>query len=133
MASIISNNPQETLELGRKLAAGLRPGEILALAGELGAGKTHFVKGLAAGLGVEDEITSPTFTLVHEHPRLVHIDFYRLEHPEEALAIGLDDYLESDRVTVIEWADKFEVLIPSQARWIRFRVLEGDQREITLS
>jgi len=133
MASIISNHPEETLELGRRLAAELRKGDILALAGELGAGKTQFVKGLAAGLGVEEDITSPTFTLVHEHPGLTHLDLYRLERPEEVLAIGLDDYLENGGVTVIEWADKFEALIPPGARWIRFRVLEGDQREISLS
>ncbi len=136
MASIISHHPQETFELGRALAAELRPGAVLALAGDLGAGKTHFTKGLAAGLGVETDVTSPTFTLVHEYPGgrlpLAHIDLYRLEEPGEALDIGLDDYLYGDGVTVIEWADKFEALIPKEARWVRFRVLEGDDREITL-
>lgn len=136
MASIISHNPQETFELGRRFAAELRRGDILALAGDLGAGKTHFTKGLAAGLGVEEDVTSPTFTLVHEHPGgklpLIHIDLYRLEEPAEVLGIGLDDYLESGGVTVIEWADKFAELMPPDARWVRFRVLEGDDREVTL-
>ncbi|XHR28783.1 MAG: tRNA (adenosine(37)-N6)-threonylcarbamoyltransferase complex ATPase subunit type 1 TsaE [Chthoniobacteraceae bacterium] len=136
MASIISHHPQETLELGRALAAELRRGDVLALAGDLGAGKTHFTKGLAEGLGVEADVTSPTFTLVHEYPGgrlpLVHIDLYRLEEPTEVLGIGLDDYLFGDGVTVIEWADKFEALMPPDVRWIRFQVLEGDDREITI-
>lgn len=136
MASIISHNAEETLKLGRQLAATLRRGDVLALAGDLGAGKTHFAKGLAAGLGVETNVTSPTFTLIHEYPGgrlpLFHIDLYRLEEPEEVLAIGLDDYLEGDGVTVIEWADKFASLMPRGVRWLRFRILEGDEREITL-
>ena len=135
MASIISHSPDETFELGRQLAAELRPGDVLALAGDLGAGKTHFIKGVAAGLGVEGEATSPTFTLIHEYPGripLFHIDLYRLETEDEALRIGLDDYLESEGIAAIEWADKFEELMPRGARWIRFQVLERDEREITL-
>ena len=136
MASIISHNPQETFDLGRRLAASLRRGDVLALAGDLGAGKTQFTQGLAAGLGVESDVTSPTFTLVHEYLGgripLFHIDLYRLEDEEEVLGIGLDDYLESDGVTVIEWADKFEALMPPGVRWIRFRIADGDEREITL-
>lgn len=135
MASIISHSPQETFQLGRALAGELRPGDVLALAGDLGAGKTHFTKGLAEGLGVAVDVTSPTFTLIHEYPGgrlpLFHIDLYRLEDEDEVLGIGLDDYLESDGVTVIEWADKFAALMPKGTRWVRFRVLEGDDREIT--
>lgn len=136
MASIISHSPQQTLELGRQLAASLRRGDVLALAGDLGAGKTQFTKGVAEGLGVESDVTSPTFTLVHEYHGgklpLFHIDLYRLEDEEEVLGIGIDDYLESDGVTLIEWADKFEALMPSDVRWVRFNILEGDDREISL-
>jgi len=135
MALIISHSPQETFELGRQLAAELRRGAVLALAGDLGAGKTQFTKGLATGLGVESDVTSPTFTLIHEHPGtrlpLFHIDLYRLEDEDEVLAIGIDEYLDGDGVTVVEWADKFEALMPKGTRWIRFRVLEGDEREIS--
>jgi len=135
MASIISHSPQETFELGRQFAAGLKRGAVLALAGDLGAGKTQFSKGLAAGLGVEAEVTSPTFTLIHEYPggrlSLFHIDLYRLEDEDEVLGIGLDEYLDGDGVTVIEWADKFAELMPKGASWIRFRVLEGEEREIS--
>jgi len=134
MASIISHSPQETFELGRQCAAPLRRGAVLALEGDLGAGKTQFTKGLAEGLGVEADVTSPTFTLIHEYPGgrlpLFHIDLYRLEDEDEVLGIGLDEYLDGDGVTVIEWADKFATLMPKGVRWVRFKVLEGDTREI---
>jgi len=135
MALIISHSPEETSEIGRQLAAQLRAGDVLALAGDLGAGKTQFVKGMAMALGVEIEVTSPTFTLIHEYPGrlpLFHIDLYRLESEDEVLKIGIDDYLDGEGVTVIEWADKFETLMPRGVRWVRFRVLEGNEREITL-
>jgi len=134
MATIISHSPEETFEFGRKFAATVKRGDVLALAGDLGAGKTHLVKGLAAGLGIGSEVTSPTFTLIHEYEGgrfpLYHIDLYRLDTAQEALKIGLDEYLESAGVTVIEWADKFTEIIPGGARWIRMRALEGDEREI---
>lgn len=136
MVSIISHSPEETFEFGKEFAAKLIPGAVLALSGDLGAGKTHFVKGLAVGLGIATEATSPTFTLIHEYPGghlpLYHIDLYRLEEPEEVLNIGLDEYLSSNGVTAIEWADKFEPLIPSDATRICFRVLDGDNREIQI-
>lgn len=135
MASIISHTPGETFELGRSLAAQLRRGDVLALAGDLGAGKTQFAKGIAAGLGVSSEVMSPTFTLIHEHEGRLpffHIDLYRLESEEEVLRIGLDDYLAGEGVTLVEWADKFPGLMPRGVRWIRFRPLEGDDREILL-
>jgi tRNA threonylcarbamoyladenosine biosynthesis protein TsaE len=136
MALITSHSPAETSDIGRRLAADLKRGDVLALAGDLGAGKTHFVKGLAEGLGVAAEVTSPTFTLIHEYPGdrlpLFHIDLYRLETVGEVLNIGLDDYLESEGVTAIEWADKFPDLMPAGVRWVRFRAMEGDTREISI-
>ncbi len=109
---------------------------MLALRGDLGAGKTHFVKGVAAGLGADpDEVTSPTFTLIHEYRSgrmpIFHFDLYRLESADELLRIGLDDYLDDDGVVIIEWADKFPKLLTSGTRWLHFRVLEGDQRSIS--
>jgi len=136
MALIISHNPQETSDLGRQFAAELRPGDVLALSGDLGAGKTHFVKGLAEGLGVDADVTSPTFTLIHEYLGsrlpLFHIDLYRLETDDEVLNIGLDDYLDSEGITAIEWADKFPELMPRGAKWVRIRALDGDTREISI-
>lgn len=130
----ISRNPGETFELGRQCAATLVGGDVLALVGDLGAGKTQFVKGLAAGLGASSEASSPTFTLIHEYPGgrlpLFHIDLYRLESADEALAIGIEEYLDGDGVTAVEWADKFPELIPDSARWIRFTALEEEVRQI---
>ena len=101
--------------MGRSHASRLVGGEVLALVGELGAGKTHFIKGLAAGLGHTDEVTSPTFTLIHEYLGgrlpLYHVDFYRIESEKEAAHLGLDDYLDGAGVLAIEWADKFLSLI----------------------
>jgi tRNA threonylcarbamoyladenosine biosynthesis protein TsaE len=112
-----------------------KPGEVFALRGDLGAGKTQFVKGLAAGLGGDGEaVTSPTFTLIHEYGggrlRLIHFDFYRLESEAEALRLGLDDYLDGTGVLAIEWADKYPTILPAETRWLDFRIGPGDVREI---
>jgi tRNA threonylcarbamoyladenosine biosynthesis protein TsaE len=112
------------MALGQSEAAQLRRGDVLALCGNLGAGKTHFVKGLADALGTNTAVTSPTFTLIHEYLGgrlpLYHFDFYRLEDEDEALKIGLDEYLDGDGICVIEWADKFPGLLPPHTRWFRF-------------
>ena len=130
----ISHSPAETIALARTLAATLRRGAVLALSGDLGAGKTHFVKGLAAGLGTAASVTSPTFTLLHEYPGgrlpLYHFDFYRLDDADEALRIGLDEYLDGDGACVIEWAEKFPALLPPHTRWLRFSHREDGARVI---
>lgn len=124
MATTISQNAEETIAFGQSVAASLRRGDVLALCGELGAGKTHFVKGITSGLGADAAVTSPTFTLIHEYfgGRLpaYHFDFYRLDDEDEALKIGLDEYLDGDGVCLIEWADKFPALLPPHTRWLRF-------------
>jgi tRNA threonylcarbamoyladenosine biosynthesis protein TsaE len=134
MATIISHSPAETFALGTEIAGAFRGGEVLALDGDLGAGKTQFVKGLAAGLGCDGEVTSPTFTLLHEYTGgrlpLFHFDFYRLESDDEALRLGLDDYLAAGGVIAIEWAGKFPSLLPAATRWIKFRAGDDDLREI---
>jgi tRNA threonylcarbamoyladenosine biosynthesis protein TsaE len=131
---IISHSAADTFEAARALAAMMHPGDVLALVGDLGAGKTHWVKGLAAGLGSDAQVTSPTFTLIHEYGGgrlpLYHIDCYRLETAAELLAAGLDDYLDGRGVLAIEWAEKFPELIPSSARWVRFTIGEGEERRI---
>lgn len=136
MDSIISRSPEETFAYGRELGESLSGGEVIGLLGDLGAGKTHFVKGLAAGLGHEDEVTSPTFTLVHEYAGgrlpLYHFDFYRLRSADDALGIGLDDYLSSGGVLAIEWADKFPGLLPKATLLLEFRHEPDDSRSITL-
>ncbi len=110
-------------EMGRAAAAGVRPGEVIALIGGLGAGKTHWTKGFVAGLGSVAEVTSPTFGLVHEYADgrlpVFHLDFYRLESADELISLGWDEYLEADGVVIAEWGDKFpEVLPPGSIRLI---------------
>ena len=134
MASITSHSSAETFAFGQDIAATLRAGDVLALCGDLGAGKTHFVKGLATGLGISAEVTSPTFTLIHEYPGgrlpLFHFDFYRLESEDDLLRIGFDDYLDAGGVLAIEWAEKFLALLPSHTRHFDFRA-DGETRTIT--
>lgn len=126
MASITSSSVSETIALARELAPGLRPGSVLALCGDLGSGKTHFVKGIAEGLGYLGDVTSPTFTMIHEYlgglMPLYHFDFYRLEGEGEALRLGIEEYFGNDGVCVIEWADKFPHLLPRNTRWFDFRI-----------
>jgi tRNA threonylcarbamoyladenosine biosynthesis protein TsaE len=134
MASTILPDAAATIAFGREFAATVRDGDVLALTGDLGAGKTHFVKGLAAGLGGDIAVTSPTFTLVHEYPcerqPLFHFDFYRLETAREVLQLGFDDYLEESGVIVVEWADKFRELLPEGTRWLHFRHRADGTREV---
>lgn len=134
MATTISQSAEETIAFGQSVAATLRRGDVLALCGELGAGKTHFVKGITSGLGADAAVTSPTFTLIHEYfgGRLpaYHFDFYRLDDEDEALKIGLDEYLDGDGVCLIEWADKFPALLPPHTRWLRFSHREDGARVI---
>lgn len=124
----------DTLTWGRTLAATLRAGDVIALVGTLGAGKTHATKGIVAGLGSTADVSSPTFTLVHEYtgPGLTafHFDFYRLDTAEEVLNIGWDDYLDAGGVVIVEWADKFPELLPEGTRWFRFELLPDGARSV---
>jgi tRNA threonylcarbamoyladenosine biosynthesis protein TsaE len=115
----LSNSNEQTLEIGQQIASTLVGGDILLMYGDLGAGKTTLTKGIAKGLGVDNDITSPTFTLMNMYPvdvgnikQLVHIDTYRMEDAQELLDIGVEDYLGSpDTVTIIEWPEKIESLL----------------------
>ena len=132
------NSVEETWELARRFAEELRPGDVVCLEGELGAGKTTFTQGLAAALGVSGRVTSPTFCIVQEHrfcgecprtscgdtpriPLLVHMDLYRLSGEEDVEAIGWEDYLSRGAVLVVEWPDRAGGLVPQSARHICFR------------
>ena len=120
---IQSNSPADTDRLAARIADGLAPGTVLALHGDLGAGKTFFTQCLAAALGVTRNVGSPTFALVSEYAGrlpLNHIDLYRIRSPREALALGLDDYLHPAGVTVIEWAERAADLLPANTIHIRF-------------
>ncbi len=132
----ITRSAEETRALARRLAPQLRPGDVVLLVGELGAGKTTFVRGLAEGLGLDPgRVSSPTFVLIQEYeregaPSLYHVDAYRVRDPCELLEVGLEEYFERPGITVIEWGDKVRELVPPGAIEIRFEVLEDDRRRI---
>lgn len=131
----ISHSETQTRRLGARLGELLKGNEVIALQGALGAGKTRWVQGLGHGLGVRDQITSPTFTLVNEyHGRLAlyHIDLYRITQAGEAPGVGLEDYLYGDGVCVIEWADRVATILPADHLWITFHHLDEAKRRITM-
>lgn len=113
-------------ELGRTAASTATPGSIIALVGGLGAGKTHWTKGFVSGIGSDEDVTSPTFGLVHEYRGgkipVFHFDFYRLDSPAELIALGWDDYLDENGVIIAEWGDKFPELMPPDTMWLHFTV-----------
>ncbi len=123
-----------TIAFGRELGRAASAGDCLALTGDLGAGKTHFTKGLAIGLGFDGDVTSPTFSLVQEYRggrlALLHFDFYRLETADELLALGWDDYLDQRGVVLAEWADKFPELLPAGTRWFHLSVEPDGTRSV---
>jgi tRNA threonylcarbamoyladenosine biosynthesis protein TsaE len=132
----VSKSAEETERAGERLGERLGPGSVVALSGELGTGKTCFVRGLARGLGVSQTVSSPTFVLVnHYHGRvpLFHVDAYRTQSLTELLDLGLDDYLGSDGITVIEWADKLRPLLPAHTIWVHLDGLGDEPRTISIA
>ena len=127
---------EETWEVAKAFAAELKPGDVVCLEGDLGAGKTTFVQGLAAALGVPGRVTSPTFCIVQEHQSaevlLVHMDLYRLGGEEDVEAIGWEDYLARGAILVVEWPERAGGLVPPEARHLRFHHLGEESRIITI-
>lgn len=128
---------EETLDLGARFASVLDPGTVLALYGALGTGKTHFVKGLARGLGIPPaEVRSPTFTILSvydegERP-LYHFDAYRVQNPDEFVELGFEDYVHGEGITCIEWAGRIPDLLPPDTIHLRFHHVAPSKRRITL-
>lgn len=123
-----------TMALGKQLSSELEAGDVLALYGDLGAGKTHLVKGIASGFGVDPElVTSPTFTLIQEYttdPPLYHLDVYRVEHLYELERIGVEEYLYRDGICIIEWPERMEEILPVETIRIRLAHLGDQHRRI---
>ena len=130
-----AETPEAMEKMGRAAAAGVRPGDVIALIGGLGAGKTHWTKGLVAGLGSPADVTSPTFGLVHEYPGgrlpVFHLDFYRLESADELIALGWDEYLDADGVIIAEWGDKFPELLPAGTLRLVFAIEVDGSRVVS--
>ena len=133
MIDIIVKTPKECMELGEKISSKLKPGDILSLEGDLGAGKTTFVKGVLKGLNYKYEVTSPTFTLINEYEtdiKVIHIDFYRENDTKRWEIIGLNEYLYSNNIVILEWGNLVKDLLPEDIIPIFFEHLELNKRRI---
>ena len=133
-----TRSTSETIRIGERLGTLLLPGDVIALTGELGTGKTHFIKGVAWGAGVSKSsvVSSPSFTLVHEYAGrapFYHIDLYRLESGEEAEALGLEEVLEGEGIAAIEWADRTPSLLPNEILRIQIHYTGKNTRSIEIS
>ncbi len=123
---LISDSPEKTIAIGRALGKLMGPGSVVCVEGNLGAGKTHFAKGVALGMGIDEHVTSPTFTIINEYEGRLpfyHVDAYRLEDDEEAYELGLEEYLYGTGVTLIEWPGRIEGVLPDEC--LRITILAG--------
>jgi tRNA threonylcarbamoyladenosine biosynthesis protein TsaE len=135
LTSFVTKSAAETIELGRTLASQLKAGDVVAFYGDLGAGKTTMIKGIAVGLGVADVVKSPSFVIVTEYAGklpVYHVDLYRLGENSDFESIGLDSYLDGDGVCLIEWAERAEKVLPDRAIRVRMSV-EGSGRRIEIT
>ncbi|HLH57214.1 MAG TPA: tRNA (adenosine(37)-N6)-threonylcarbamoyltransferase complex ATPase subunit type 1 TsaE [Verrucomicrobiae bacterium] len=141
MVTNISHSPAETFALGEQWARNAQRGLVIALCGDLGAGKTQLVKGIAAGIGIGSRVVSPTFALVNVYQAgrmpLYHLDLYRLDTPDQIAAAGLEQYFYPDGLAVIEWAERWFLKRPEQIeegrklRWVEIEILEGTNRRFS--
>jgi tRNA threonylcarbamoyladenosine biosynthesis protein TsaE len=135
MQSLITNSPAETEAAGAELASQLKSGDVVALYGGLGMGKTAFVRGLAAGLGLNAEVSSPTFALVHEYggnPPLVHFDMYRVAGWDDLYSTGFFDYLDAGAILAVEWSENVEAALPEHTIRVKFEKLDDERRRLDL-
>jgi tRNA threonylcarbamoyladenosine biosynthesis protein TsaE len=134
---VTTRSPEETRTLGAALGPTLLPGDVISLSGDLGAGKTVFVQGLGASLGVRERITSPTFTLLHEYPGrylILHLDVYRLSTFQEVIDLGFEELLDPAAILLVEWGHAVEPLLPAKHLQIELRRSEGageSERDVT--
>ncbi len=137
-SSIISRKPEETFLIGKIVGENLTGGDVVALIGELGTGKTCFTQGIAKGIDIPEgyRITSPSFTLINEYQgrvRLFHFDLYRLQGVHDMEDMGFEEYLYGDAVSVVEWADKMEGILPESTIFVAFKYIDENEREIEIS
>lgn len=137
MESFVCNSEKETMNLAKKIGDNSKPGDIICLRGELGAGKTHFVKGFVTAFGISPEtVSSPTFSIIQEYSGstpVYHFDFYRLDSAQEALEIGTEEYFYGDGVSIIEWPERVESLLPDGIKEIRIDSINKTTRKITIT
>jgi len=137
---MFTNSQKETLDFGKKLAKTLKPGDIIGLKGDLGAGKTVLTKGIASGLGIKKTVNSPTFVVMKVYPlkqknikNLIHIDAYRIKNSNDFQTIGIEEYLEeNNNIIIIEWIDNIKTKLPKKIKYIDIKYIDKDKREICL-
>ena len=132
----VTQDPQETIQLGKHFATFVEKGDVFSFVGELASGKTTFIKGILKGLKFDKPVTSPTFTLVNEYDAkfpVIHIDCYREDEQERWIKLGMNDYMDEENVVIIEWADKMKSLLPVNTIQIQFSHKSINSREIFLS
>ena len=128
---IITNSYEETIEVAKNYAKTLSNGDVVILDGEMGAGKTVFAKGVALALGIEDEITSPTYAYMNDYDGILyHYDCYRLSSGEDAEGLGLTDYFYADGICIIEWAQNIESVLPKNCKVVNITKIDEKQRSI---
>ena len=135
MQTYLTASEEETIALGEKLSQQLPTQAVVLLIGDLGAGKTTLAKGIVKGLGAAEpeDVSSPTFTLIHEYgPKVYHVDLYRLDEEREVATLGLEEIFEKDAVVLIEWGERFPGLIPTRHMEIRLEEKSGNVRQITV-
>jgi tRNA threonylcarbamoyladenosine biosynthesis protein TsaE len=131
MAKFISRSREETLAFASEYAKSLRAGDVVILDGEIGAGKTVFAKGVAQGLGIDEEVTSPTYAYMNDYDgRLFHYDCYRIESVAQAEQLGLADYLDMGGICLVEWAQNIAPLLPKVCKRVCIRKINEEEREI---
>ena len=132
----VTQDPQETIQLGEHFATFVEKGDVFSFVGELASGKTTFIKGILKGLNFDKPVTSPTFTLVNEYDAkfpVIHIDCYREDEQERWIKLGMNDYMDEENVVIIEWADKMKSLLPINTIQIQFSHKSINSREIFFS
>ena len=133
MAKFISKSSEQTLAFAKEYAKTLRAGDVVILDGDMGAGKTVFAKGVAKGLGIEEEVTSPTYAYMNDYDgRLFHYDCYRIESVAQAESLGLADYFDMGGICLIEWAQNIAPLLPKYVKKVAIKKLDENRREIVL-
>lgn len=135
MIKFISHSPEETIEYAKKVGRLLKGGEVIAYKGSMGAGKTTFTRGLCIGLGLPDEVTSPTFALVNEYRgkiTLYHFDMYRIQSADDLETTGFYDYISDESVLAVEWSENISEALPKNTIYIKFDRIDENTREITI-
>ena len=131
MSTYLSKSSEDTMQFARQYAKTLKSGDILLLDGDMGAGKTVFAKGIAKGLGIQEQVTSPTYAYMNDYDGvLFHYDCYRIESVEQAERLGLADYFEMGGICLIEWSQNIAPLLPSYAKRVRIKKISENEREI---